>query len=331
MTMPLDLKESAQQQNVAVIGVDIGGTNTKVGLINLHGEILIRDQFSTNALGSDPTDFLNRLGKSIQNIYELERNQPLGIGISTHGYLDDERHGPVACLSTPALRGVNIRGWAEEQFGLPVVLNNDLIAHALGEYFFGAGRDTKRFMCLAIGTGLGIGVIINGKPLRYVGQTTGDAGRIILEPGGLPCKYEVGGSAEALCGINNIERLALSRYGRIVPAYEVISAARIGSDEIALEIIREIGSYLGLALATLTAIFLPEKVALTGGTAEAGLVLLEACKTRFDQLTGRYHTILQDLTNGLFGGVEIVLGEKPNESGLLGSVVELIYQEPGTL
>jgi glucokinase len=306
------------------VGVDIGGTNTKLGLVDRTGQVAAYTHFPTEAVGADPSPFLGRLDTHLRELLTEAPARPIGIGISTHGYIDDQWRGPVACLSTPALRGVDLRGWAETRFGLPAVVNNDLIAHALAEYAFGAGRGVRRFMCLAIGTGVGIGVIVDGQPLRYVGGTTGDAGRLILEPGGQPCKYGVGGSLEALCGVDNIERLALRAYGRAVPAHEVIAAARAGADPAAVAIIEQIGGYLGLALASLVSIFLPERVALTGGTAEAGPVLLQACRRRFVELAGEYHQILAELTGGTFGGVEIVRGESPNESGLLGAVVELL-------
>jgi glucokinase len=325
-TFPDSRRPTRPKSNDLALGIDIGGTNTKFGLVDRTGQILVAGRFSTGAFGTDPTPFLTRLGTHLDGILRQAPAHPLGIGISTHGYIDDERRRPLACLSTPALRGVDLRGWAERRFGLPVILNNDLIAHALGEYAFGAGRGSKRFMCLAIGTGLGVGVILHGLPLHLVGGTTGDAGRLILEPGGIPCKYEVGGSAEAMCGVENIERLALKKFGQTVPAYQVIAAARMGNDPIAVEIIEQIGAYLGLALASLVAIFLPDKVALTGGTAEAGSVLLDACRQKFVELTGRYHQVLSELTWGYYGGVEIVRGEKPNESGLLGSVVELFQK-----
>lgn len=312
-----------QKQAPYALGIDIGGTNTKLGLIDRRGNLIAFLHFPTDAAGTDPHPFLTRLEENMDKLLVQAPGLLAGIGISTHGYIDEGRHGPIACLSTPALRGIDLSSWAGERYHLPVRLNNDLIAHALAEYTYGSGRGSRRFMCLAVGTGLGVGVIINGEPLRYVGGTTGDGGRLILERGGIKCKYGVGGSAEALCGVANIERLAEQRYKRRVPAHEVISAAREGSDPTAVQIIRQIGEHLGLVLANLYFIFLPEKIALTGGTAEAGAVLLEAVRQHFYELAGEYSHILQELTIGYYGAVEIVLGEKPNESGLLGAVVEV--------
>ncbi|RPI94695.1 MAG: ROK family protein, partial [Chloroflexi bacterium] len=173
------------------------------------------------------------------------------------------------------------------------------------------------------GTGLGAGVIMNGEPLRFLGGNAGDTGIIILEPDGPPDVYGARGSAEALCGVPGIERLAQAVYGYPVPAHEVIRAAREGSSEQAIRVIQQIGSYLGQTLASLCSIFLPDRVALTGGTAEAGTVLLDACRRRFDSLVADYHRTIADMAPNFYSGVEIVLGEKRSESGMVGAVVEI--------
>ncbi len=312
----------APEKNLTALGIDIGGTHTKVGLVDRTGSIREFHSFPTRAFEETPQPFLDRLSGYVHPLLASVRGSCMGIGISTHGYIDTDRRGPIVCRNTPSLKGFDLCSWAENEFKMRTLINNDLIAHALAEYYFGSGIGTRRFMCMAIGTGFGVGVINDGHPLRLVGGTTGDAGRIILEPGGIKCNYGVGGSVEALVGVSNIERIARERYGHHVPANEVITHARLKSDPLAIEIMQLIGGYLGHALATLSAIFLPEKVALTGGTAEAGKILLEACRKRFYELSGDYHQLLRKESEALYQGTEIVLGKNRGESGLLGSVVE---------
>lgn len=315
-------KDNMDKKVSYALGVDIGGTNTKIGIIDSNGEIDEFVSFPTQANGKDPKPFIKRLNKSIQNILLRNTHSLLGIGISTHGFLNSKRNGPVVCHSTPSLKDFNLCYWAEKTFGLPVILTNDLIAHSLAEYHFGIGKGSRRFLCMAVGTGFGVGVIIDGEPLLLVGGTTGDAGRLILEPNGPKCNYQVNGSAEALIGVANIERLAQKLYNRPVSAFNVIKAARDKSDKTAILIIKEIGAHLGHALSLLSPIFLPEKVAITGGTAEAGEVLLQACCKKFNSLIGEYHRILKEESPELYQGVEIGLGEFRGESGLLGSTIE---------
>ncbi len=328
-TCSTSVKLSSTMSKHVALGFDIGGTNTKIGLVNAAGEIKDFRRFLTNATGNDPSTFLQTLVETIREVLDHAQGEVVGIGMSLHGYADDARTGPILCFNTPALHGVNLRALMEENFDLPVSVNNDLTAHALAEYYYGSGRGIRRFLCLAIGTGLGAGVIINGEPLRYVGGCAGDTGHIILEPGGPACSSGCKGCAEALCGVEGIERLAHEQYERDITAYEVIAAARKGDDPIAGEVMRQIGFYLGQTLASLSVIYLPNRIALTGGTAEAGPVLLEACQQRFDELVGGYHRSFARMGGDYYAGTEIVLGQTRGETGVLGAAVELLlpYRE----
>lgn len=307
-----------------ILGIDIGGTNTKLGLVSTAGKVSAYRRFPTNAHGNSPDDFLRNLLSNVQHLLANAGTPVSGIGLSVHGYTDEARRGPILCLNTPALHGVDLKTPLEERFNLPVVVNNDLTAHVLAEYTFGRGRGARRFLCLAIGTGLGAGVVVNGEPLRYLGGCAGDTGHVILEPGGPSCSSGCHGCAEALCGVPGIERLAFQAYGRAVPAHEVIAAARRGSDPRATSVMARIGRYLGQALASLSVIFLPDRIALTGGTAEAGPVLLEAVRERFEELVGEYHCTFARLGGDYYSGVEIVLGKTRGETGIVGAAVELL-------
>jgi glucokinase len=310
--------------NIRALGFDIGGTNTKLGLVNLAGDISDFSHFPTNATGPSATPFLHSLVEHLTSLLNQAEGEVIGIGASVHGWTDDARTGPILCFNTPALHGVNLKQIIHDEFKLPVVINNDLTAHALAEYTFGSGRGTHRFLCLAMGTGLGAGVVVNGKPLRYVGGCAGDNGHIIIEPGGPVCSTGCKGCAEALCGVSGIERLGKSRYGHDITAQKIISAARDGNDPIAAGIMRQIGGYIGQLLASLSVTYLPDRIALTGGTVEAGQVLLEAVKERFDELVGDYHRNFARMGGDYYNGVDIVLSEMRGETGVVGASVELI-------
>lgn len=309
------------------LGIDIGGSFTKIGLVNSSGEISAFRRIPTTAKGNDPAPFLAELMANARETFDTASDEVVGIGISTLGYIDNERRGPVVCANTPALRGVNLRDILGDAFNLPSVVNNDLTSHALAEYHFGSGRGARRFLCLAIGTGLGAGVIIDGQALHFIGGTAGDTGRIIIDPDGPADVYGARGSAEALCGVAGIERLAQRVYGQTIPAHEVIRAAREQSDERAIAVMTKIGRYLGEALATLCSIYLPDKIALTGGTAEAGPILLDACRQRFDELVSEYHRAIMTAAPDFYPGFEIVLGEMRGETGMVGAVVEIIQTQ----
>jgi glucokinase len=303
------------------VGADIGGTHTKLALVDREGNIVDFQRVSSDAFGN-PQPFLDELVYCIAKLRE-GREEVVGIGVSVHGYVDPERKGPIVCPNTPALRGFNLRGLLEDNFGLPVAINNDLTAHVMAEYDHGSGRGTRRFLCMAVGTGLGAGVIIDGEPLRYLGGCAGDTGHVVIQPGGPSCSMGCQGCAEALCGVAGIERLAKERTGRDTPAHEVISKAREGEPE-ATAIIGQIGEWLGLTLASLCAIYLPERVALTGGVSESGPVLLEACERRFRELVGVYHERTVEMAEQFYTGVEFVQGEMRGQTGVVGAVSELL-------
>ncbi len=309
--------------NRIAVGIDIGGTHTKLGLVDSAGQISAFRRIPTEAQGTDPGPFLARLLNNVDELLAAEADV-VGIGVSMHGELDSERRGPIIAGNTPALRNFDMRGTLEARYRLPVDVYNDLTAHSLGEYYFGTGRGVERFMCLAIGTGLGAGVIVRGKPLIIDGGNSGNTGLIILDPDGPVDNNGIRGSAEVLCGVRGIERLARERYGFPVPAHQVIAAAREGTDPVATAIIRQIGAYLGQTLASLSVIFYPHRIALTGGTAAAGPVLLDSCRESFEALVGPFFRDIAANTRGHFREVEIVLGEQGNETALLGAVITLL-------
>ena len=312
------------QEQQHALGIDIGGTNTKMGLVDQTGDIRAFRTMPTDAHGDSPEPYLTRLYSLIDDVLSTDDDEILGIGVSMHGELNDEANGTVLGLNTPALIGVDLRGLLTERYQQKVMIYNDLMAHTLGEYYFGLGQGVKRFMCLAIGTGLGAGVLIDGKPLLIDGGNSGNTGLIILDPDQPIGANGIKGSAEELCGVSGIERLAKARYGRDMSAYEVIQSARDGNDPIAIEIMQQIGGYLGHTLASLSVIFYPHRIALTGGTAMAGDVLLEACRVRFDDLVGDFFRHISTLPNSHYQLANIVIGEGGATSGIQGATCELL-------
>jgi len=319
----MDERELDKIQPPLALGVDVGGTSTKVGLVDVAGHVYAFERIPTDVTTAPPDSFLARLKDAVRRTIERAPTTLAGIGLSVHGWTDDARRGPILCVNTPSLHGVDMKGILEDAFHLPVVVNNDLTAHVMAEYAYGVGAGSKRFLCLALGTGLGAGVVVNGQPLRYVGGCAGDTGHVILEPGGPACSTGCRGCAEALCGVDGIERLARETYGREVSAHDVISAAREGRDEKALAVMRQIGDWVGQLLASLSVIYLPDRMALTGGTAEAGAVLLDTVRARWDFLVGDYHRMYVEMGD-YYDGTEIVFGRTRGETGVVGAVVELL-------
>jgi glucokinase len=313
-----------------VLAIDIGGTATKFGLVQSDGTIVHSSKIPTEAHGTTPDPFFARLFEALDPLVFNAGTRLIGIGISAHGEVDRERRRPIISGNTPVLRNVDVRGAIERHYGKPVVMNNDLTAHALGEYYYGSGSGIERFMCLAMGTGLGAAMIVEGKPLIIDGGNSGNTGLIILDPNAPRDSNGIKGSAESLCGLPGIERLARERYGWDVPAYEVIVGARDRTDARATEIMTQIGTWIGQTLASLSVIFYPHRIAITGGTSSAGTLLLDACRAQFDLLVGDFFRDLAVNTGGNFRDVDIVLGKGGGDTGMLGAAVEM-FQQHGLL
>ena len=309
------------------LGFDIGGSTTRVGLISQSGRILSVEKI--------PTDVeINGLDQFLANFLELLRQMlaqagrpVLGIGGTFLGWIDESRTGPYLCINAPSLHGLNLQRILEQQFRLPVRLIDDSNAHALAEYHFGVGQGSRRFMNLAMGTGLSAAVILNGEPLQFTGGCVGDTGHLILRPGGPSCSAGCKGCAEAFIGVAGIERLAQEKFGAPIPARQVIERARAGDDPAATAVITEVGGYVGELLASLSHIFLPERISLSGGTSNAGETLLEAARARFEYLVGDYHRLYASRSGGYYNGVEIVLGKLKAETGLIGATIGL-FRDP---
>lgn len=287
------------------IGIDIGGTHTKLAIVSENGETLHLEKFPT-ASRSDTTEYLDDLIQSIQRL--VEQTLVTGIGLAAPGFLSPDRRSIRYNPNTPALVGIDFVDLLD-RFHLPVRLEQDLNVPTVAEYYFGEFRGAPRLMTASIGTGLGAGFMIGDRVLDFSGSTIGDTGHIILEPDGPTCTAGCHGCAEALIATPNIERLA-KKYApnssQPMKAQEVISAAKEGQNW-AIQIIEEIGNWLGQWLASLSPIFLPSHILLCGGVAETGELLRRKAEARFRELGGPEYTQCV-IALSRFGGRAGVIG-----------------------
>jgi glucokinase len=261
------------------LGIDIGGTTTKIALVDAAGHV--RDMGTAETLvAGDPRQFIARL---IAYTRTLLDPQIRSVGVAVAGFLDHRRDRLVYNPNLAALEQFPLQQTLADSFGLPVMLEVDSNAACLAEYRFGAGRGSRRFLTLTAGTGLGGGMVIDGEILRFAYECLGDVGHVIVAPGGPLCSCGGRGCAEVMvCGR--------------------------GRDP---EALADAGRYLGIALASLTAIFFPDRIAIGGGVAEAGEVLLAPARESFRAIAGR---LAQDR-------VEIVAGELGAKATVIGAAI----------
>jgi glucokinase len=305
------------------VGIDIGASYTKIGLVNSAGVILEHRTIPSELQSDDPSVFLTASEAVVSQL--LAHRTVKGIGISLCSIVNEAHTGVLLSVNAPALAGLNIRQAFADRFDLPVQVSNDVAAYALAESRFGAGQGVRRVLCLGLGTGLAIAAVIDGRVYETWGGISADAGRIILEPeSNICCKAGVRGSAEALCGMANIERLARSIYGQEnISARDVIAGSRSG-DQRAGQVMVQIGLHVGHLLALLSPVYFPQRILITGGTAEAGVPLFEAARRRYAALIGDFMTTLGQLESGEPRPVEIEKAALGPEAAVIGAVIGLI-------
>jgi glucokinase len=192
-----------------VIAIDIGGTATKAGIVNDDGTIENFRRFETEP----PVDsFIERLNRTIDDLLKVSPDAE-GIGISVAGFIDAAHSIMTYNPNLPWLEQYPLRDSLHSKYGKPVALEADSNAVALGEYYFGSGIGSPRFLCIAVGTGIGAGFMIDGKLLRFTEECIGDAGHIIVAPGDEKCSCGGVGCAEAVATASAILRLAGGQSG----------------------------------------------------------------------------------------------------------------------
>ncbi len=259
-----------------IIGLDIGGTKTAVVRGTTKGEILSRIEFPT--LVGDPFQgYFKKLFDTISEVLHASDRRPGAISVSIGGPLD--------VLEGIILSPPNLPGWVKipfkkilrDKFALPVYIEHDGNAGALAEYYFGAGRGAKSVVFLTLGTGLGAGLILDGRLYRGASYVAGEIGHIRIADDG-PDSYGKRGSMEGYCSGNGLEKLSTmmfpERWPVPIPARELADLARKG-DAQALAVLDTSGRYLGRAFAILADLINPDKIILGALGVRLGSLILE--------------------------------------------------------
>ncbi len=303
------------------VGVDIGGTSTKLGLVAQDGEILYRASLLTpHQLRGE--EIFQSIIAQLDRLIQWTAGQdlrPAGIGISICGYLEPNGKAP-DYINLHALDHLPLVSLFQERYSLPVAMDNDMNCGALGEYYFGGGRSEPRLMVMTVGTGIGMAVMLDGKVLRLNAGTVGNPGHTIVAADGPVCTAGCIGCLESLASAGPISRRAedfarshrstllkevLARNGCLNPK-DVYHAAEAG-DTCAQEIWQETGKWLGRGLATWVEIFGPEVVIVGGGVAQAGHWLLAPLEHEMRRVGELYFTSRVREINGSRLGQELAM------------------------
>ncbi len=278
-----------------VAGIDIGGTNTVIGLVTKNGDCIIETSISTRTHNRFEV-FIESLSSEIKSLHNRVGNdytlRGVGIGAPNGSY------GLGAIVDAPNLEWKGILPICKEitkQTTLPAVVTNDANAAALGEMIFGGAVGMKDFIVITLGTGLGSGIVSNGKLVVGHDGFAGELGHTIVEIDGRMCGCGNKGCLETYASATGIRRtvfmlLAKSNLPSVLRgvSYEKLSAkmiteAALNHDLIALEAFEYTGKILGMKLAEAVTTLSPEAIFFFGGLAKAGALIIEPTKRYMEE------------------------------------------------
>lgn len=278
-----------------VIAGDFGGTNLRAALVDGAGEVLVRHEVASTPDAS-PGEVLERIGGLLATVREGAATPPAAAALAVAGLIDAEGGRVMVSPNIPAFRNLALTGPLSERLGIPVSIENDASAAALGEHRFGAGRGTRHLLHATLGTGIGGGLVVDGRLYRGAQGLAGEIGHIVLDAAGPPCGCGARGCLEAIAGGVAFGRraqrlvesgtapvLAEVAAGHPATAGDLAEAARRG-EAAAIAEIRNGGHTIGIGLGSIVNVLNPDAVTLSGGLLGMGDLLLDPLRAAMASL-----------------------------------------------
>jgi len=304
-----------------VLGIDIGGTFTKIGLVDRGGSIHYEDEISTRAYGTIEAFIRALHAHLMQSLEEIETSFTLlgiGVGAPNGNYYE----GTIEHAPNLAWKGkIEFVKLMEDQFHLPVLVTNDANAAALGEMLFGDARGLKNFVMITLGTGLGSGLVVNGEIVYGHDGFAGELGHVLVYDHGRQCGCGKRGCLEAYVSATGIKRTVYEllaeenmdsdfrkiSFSELNP--RVITTLAEKGDPIASLAFERTGYLLGRALADTVAHISPSRIFIFGGLAKAGKWIIEPAKRSMeDHLMAIYRDKIDIVPSALLEKNIAVLG-----------------------
>jgi glucokinase len=296
--------------------IDIGGSKALVGLVDRGGKILARERYPSPP-GVEPAELVRRLGARVHTLAGaagLDWQRVVGVGYSTAGMMDVERGIIFSSPNQGDWRDVPFMELLKREFQLPARIEMDANAAAIGEAWLGAGQGADPLVFLVIGTGVGSGILVNGRVLRGWNGTAGEIGHTVIDLAGPACNCGNKGCLESLVSgpaIARRARQAGSPAGEDeLSAEAVFQAARAG-DPAALAVVAETVELLSIGVTNLIHLLNPKAIILGGGVGQGGAdLLLEPLKKAVSRRVGSWVD---------FDGTLIARSQLGSDAGLLGA------------
>lgn len=304
------------------IGVDVGGTKVAAGLVSPDGTVLSRTTHTTPSTSADKV--IEVVAQAVAELRDSTDDEVEAIGLGAAGFIDRDR-SVVLFAANLAWRHAPLRDAVAARVGLPVVVENDANAMAWGEYRFGAGGGVGDLVCLTIGTGIGGGVVQDGRLQRGAYGIAAEFGHLRVIPNGRRCGCGNRGCWEQYCSgralVREARDLAVTSPELAAGMLEladdevdnvtgqIVTKAAQGGDPGALACFAQIGGWLGQGLADLAALLDPARFVIGGGVIDAGELLLGPAREAFERaLTGHGHRPFADIVAASLGPAAGMVG-----------------------
>jgi len=305
------------------IGVDLGGTNLRVAAIDSDGKILWRESV-TASFDFGPLHVVNSIVSIIEQVRERVSGHELcGVGIGVPGFIDIDAGLVVGSANLPGFQGFPVRDEIQQRLGTPIILENDANAAALGEMWMGAGRNVKDLVLLTLGTGIGGGIVIDGKILHGAYGMAGEFGHMTVIPEGNPCGCGNRGCLEKHASASAIAAMAsMMHFGHDMTSEQVYELALQGNER-AKMVFESMGRALGIAIANLIHIFNFPLYLISGGPLPAWNFFAPAMLAEVNSRSFVFSRTATRIEKALLGG----------DAGLYGAAYlpfqrEAPYREP---
>ena len=266
------------------LGIDIGGTNTVVGLVDKEGNVLGTDSVKTQSLPvlEEYVKTVSKMAKDLIAKNDVSIDDIVGLGIgapNANYYTGNIEKAPNLPWKQDK---VPLAEMFRKELNIPVTITNDANAAALGEKMYGVAKGMDNFIMITLGTGVGSGIVINGQLVYGHDGFAGELGHVIIERNGRLCGCGRRGCLETYCSATGIVRTAKERNTPFLTSKDIYDAA-VKGDETAIDIFKETGTRLGRALADMVVFSSPEAFVLFGGLAKAGDFIVKYTKEAMEE------------------------------------------------
>jgi glucokinase len=248
------------------IGVDLGGTNLRAAAVDLNGKVLERVSVPAN-YDAGPLNVVNEIVSVVRKVLDRLDKRPLrGVGIGVPGFIDIDAGVVIGSSNLPGFNDFPVRDEIQKHLDIPIILENDANAAALGEKWIGAGQNVSDLILLTLGTGIGGGIITNGKILHGSHGMAGEFGHMTVFPDGNPCGCGNNGCLEKHASATAIAAMGrMMHFGQEIDTAEDVYRLALAGNERAHWVFDAVGRALGIAIASLINAFNFPLYLLSGG------------------------------------------------------------------